>query len=410
MTLMMKILIIDDNSKKIQKIRSSIIEKFPYLEDHIETAADLRTAKIFITDRKFDVIIVDIQIPERIGDDIKLKGGLEFVKEIKRRKAVYKHPHTIIGLTEFESNFSELQNDFSHEAHALIQYGETSDAWSNTLLQQIDYHINVKNKESSVVEYDYDIAIVCAIKDIEEKAVTYSLEKLQEEYSSEFELNYFTGLFSKDDKKLRVVVACTEQMGMVPASVLALKLIIKFRPRNIICSGILAGVKNEVNLGDIIIADPCWDYGSGKHFNTLTDSKFAQEANQIRISPSLRTSAQSLVHDQNFLDQVKRNWMFDAPQTSLKGYIAPVATGASVIADAKFLEDIKNQNRKLKGIDMESYGVYYAAMHSFLPKPNYISIKSVSDFGDETKGDEYQKYAAYTSASFIKQYCLKYLS
>lgn len=406
---LMKILIIDDNAKKIQKIRSSIIKKFPHLEDHIETAPDLRNAKMFITDRKFDVIIVDIQIPERLGDDIKLKGGLEFVQGIKRRKARYKHPDTIIGLTEFESNFSELQNEFSYEAHALIQYGENSDAWSNTLLQHIEYHMDVKKIEAPAIDYDYDVAIVCAIKDIEEKAVTNILDSLQEEYSSELELNYFTGLFSEGDKKLRVVVACTEQMGMVPASVLALKLIIKFRPKNIICSGILAGVKDEVNLGDIVIADPCWDYGSGKYFNSLTESKFAQEANQIRISPGLKNSALSLVHDQNFLDQVKRNWMFDAPQTSLKGYIAPVATGASVVADANFLEDIKNQNRKLKGIDMESYGIYYAAMHSFLPKPNYISIKSVSDFGDETKGNEYQKYAAYTSASFIKQYCLKYL-
>lgn len=31
-----------------------------------------------------------------------------------------------------------------------------------------------------------------------------------------------------------------------------------------------------------------------------------------------------------------------------------------------------------------------------------ICLKSISDFADEKKGDEYQKYAAYTSAEFAR--------
>lgn len=64
-------------------------------------------------------------------------------------------------------------------------------------------------------------------------------------------------------------------------------------------------------------------------------------------------------------------------------------------------------------MDMETQGFYFSASNSFknlLPK--YVSIKSVSDYGDSTKhklsGEERKKYALFTSSvtaiEFIKEY------
>lgn len=58
---------------------------------------------------------------------------------------------------------------------------------------------------------------------------------------------------------------------------------------------------------------------------------------------------------------------------------------------------------------MESYAVVYAAENATLPRPIPIIIKSVCDFADSKKSDEYQKFAAYTSCEFAKLLYEKFL-
>jgi nucleoside phosphorylase len=51
---------------------------------------------------------------------------------------------------------------------------------------------------------------------------------------------------------------------------------------------------------------------------------------------------------------------------------------------------------------MEAFGVYYACSNCVNPQPKYfLSIKSISDRGDNKKNDIYQEYAAFTSAQYI---------
>ena len=47
---------------------------------------------------------------------------------------------------------------------------------------------------------------------------------------------------------------------------------------------------------------------------------------------------------------------------------------------------------------MEIYGMYYAAYCALNPKPKFVAMKSVSDFANQRKNDEYHDYASYTSA------------
>ena len=60
-------------------------------------------------------------------------------------------------------------------------------------------------------------------------------------------------------------------------------------------------------------------------------------------------------------------------------------------------------------MEMETYGLFYSANNGFNPKPIPISIKSVCDFGDKEKADNFQKYAAFTSAKFLYEFALKEL-
>ena len=74
------------------------------------------------------------------------------------------------------------------------------------------------------------------------------------------------------------------------------------------------------------------------------------------------------------------------------------------------IEEISEHARKLMGIEMETYGMYYAAAHSVEPRPKFwASIKSVSDYATIKKKDNFQEYASYTSAAFLKHVILNEL-
>ena len=76
---------------------------------------------------------------------------------------------------------------------------------------------------------------------------------------------------------------------------------------------------------------------------------------------------------------------------------------AAVVANSEILnQQVRGLNRGTMGLDMEAYGVAYAASHAIEPKPKAIIAKSICDFADSRKSDKYQKFAAYTSCEFVQ--------
>jgi nucleoside phosphorylase len=51
----------------------------------------------------------------------------------------------------------------------------------------------------------------------------------------------------------------------------------------------------------------------------------------------------------------------------------------------------------------------YAIKEAPVPRPKGLIIKSVCDYADEEKSDQYQKFAAFTSAQFAKLLYEKFL-
>ncbi len=84
-----------------------------------------------------------------------------------------------------------------------------------------------------------------------------------------------------------------------------------------------------------------------------------------------------------------------------------MVSGSAVVADGYIVE--KNiRQRKVNGIDMESYGVAYACNHSD-NKPNVIILKAICDFADNEKNDVYQSAAAYVSAQAFYKLFTEYI-
>ena len=83
-----------------------------------------------------------------------------------------------------------------------------------------------------------------------------------------------------------------------------------------------------------------------------------------------------------------------------------MASGAAVLENRPLIQQITAHQRKVIGIEMETYGVFMACRCCSEPRPLAMSIKSICDFGDSNKTDNYQAYAAYTSAQYLYEFAI----
>lgn len=246
--------------------------------------------------------------------------------------------------------------------------------------------------------YNYDVAVICALSE-ELDVVKNNLNEVREIDVTDDDYIYYEGTFDKDGAKRRVIMAQLTHMGMVPAATLTTRLIYNFTPKYIVMTGIAAGIDGKVNFGDVIAAEYTWDYGAGKDVLEGDTSVHRNTIQQIHIDTDISTMVRRISSDKVLLSEIKEGFNGEKPETELKIVMGPIPSGAAVVANPNITESIKNrQIRDVVGIEMEIFGVYYAARWSISPKPKYLALKAVCDYADERKNDVYHKYASYTSA------------
>lgn len=410
---MVRILITDDNQHKIKDIRH-VLDLIPEVASYgYDIAQDIVTAKAKLAEQTYDLLILDLNLPMRAGDDPKPENGINFLEEIKKSIRLHK-PFHIMGLTAFEELQNKFEANFKEDLWILIKYDPSNREWEKQLKNKIEYLITSKRNltHSQKKAYIYDIAIITALRLTELESIL-NLQANWEPFTlPDDATEYFKGVFVKGDKKISVVAAAAPQMGMVAASVLTMKLVNNFRPKYIAMTGIAGGVKGVGNLGDILASDVSFDSGSGKiKTDENGNARFEPDYKSIELDTDIKEALNSCKGKREFLDDIKKAWQADKPNSELGIHIGPFASGAGVIENRHVLEEIKGHSRKLIGIDMETYGVFYAAKHCSKPRPiSAFSFKSVSDFADPEKNDNFQKYAAFTSANFLYRFVLEKLS
>lgn len=401
---MFNILIIEDNIEKLRDTLS-VLEKVDGIDtDSIDHVVDSLGAKKKIKEKLYDLVIVDIAIPLRKSEVIDTEGGIKLIKEILQRK-VYKIPSNIIGLTSYEEVFDKASEEFGKKILSVIRYSLSDDEWK--LLLKDGVELMLQSKKSSLentVDYDYDVAIINAV-DTEFKAILNLSQSWKPIRLANDSSHYLETVFSKEDKNIRVIAACAPQMGMNACSVLSMKMIYNFRPRYLIMTGIAASVKDSSahGFGDILIIDETWDGGAGKITQDESGNNiFLKSANHLRLESDVSERIRVYKDDRDLLRSIKDGFKNgEVPNTELSLHIGSVTSVAGVVENEVIINELKSKDRKLLGLEMESYGLYYSAKNCSNPKPIVLAIKSISDFANTNKNDKYQAYASYTSAVFM---------
>lgn len=259
----------------------------------------------------------------------------------------------------------------------------------------------------------FDIAILTASND-EFDSIKGLLEECHEiEGPYNDATIYYEGLIRTTSKTYKVVLPFPLSMGIEAAVCITTKLINHYNPSFLIMTGVCAGNKNITNIGDIVIAEKSVNYNNVVEIDKMgkdSKKKFMQNADSINKNLKSRLSLYSRSHhikeiQDNYADKEK------FPK-ELKCHIGLVVTGSSLVRSAPKIKEINEDYHGVVAMDMETHGFYYTSSNSVnISTPNFVSIKGVSDFGDDSphkvSADDRKKYALFTSSNAAITYIKK---
>lgn len=349
-----------------------------------------------------DLLILDIFIPLWPEGDPAIQHSLDILLELHETKEMCRPKH-ILGITADKKITGEAADKFEQYTWSIVEYSESNDEWLQRALNCTKYvqiqHARRKPFDTPDEER-VDLAIICALAKPELEEVL----KLPWNWSAarpiEGKIFVHDGHLTVNGKKITVCAVSAPRMGMVATAVLSSAIITAMRPRLLTMCGICAGVRGKVEIGDVLLAEPAWDFQNGKWIGESKETKFAMSPHQIHASGLIRAHVEQLCADTSLLSKISADFP-DAPRNP-KIWIGPVASGSAVLADGQVINEIKVQHRNLLGVEMEVYGMYAAALDAPSPRPETFALKAVCDFADPDKGNNYQRFAAYTSAKILE--------
>lgn len=391
----MKVLIVEDSQAKAGAL-SRAVEDAGLSEDSVTIIPNIVQAKECLQKATFDAMLLDLQIPKRFGDKSDKTGGMDLLRWIQRHPAKHSPAH-IVAVTGYELEV-EAGTYLNSLGIPVIQYSPSKDGWQTYITGLIKRLLLASAGNSVEHQSEGVYAVVLTTVDVEydqAKRVfgAHGPGEIREA------VNWHKVQLHVDDEKVFVVLAQSSQMGMPAAAVLTGKAIRLWNPQLLIMAGVCAGVREEVAIGDIVVPEHCWDYGSGK----LTDAGILRpDPHPVDLREPMRALLRSVV-EEDLLEAWRKDWPGSKPNTLPRLHIKPAASGAAVVADNKTVADVKQQSRKVVGIDMENYGFYFAVTNSGqVREPRFCAAKAVVDFADSHKADQFQEYGAHLSARLAK--------
>ena len=243
-----------------------------------------------------------------------------------------------------------------------------------------------------------DFLIITALPE-ERDAVLQQLSCYQTVQEANFPTYYRATLETdsgSDQRNPVVAVTMLTQMGNTPAAAHTTLCIRQLKPRYVLMVGIAGGIKEKVDLGDVVVSNQIIYY----EYTKETPSGSEQRIKEGPVDSFLLDRAMNCNINWHILSQAKPPTPVNPSNTEApQVHFGPIASGEKVIADDDRVDELKQLHPKLAAIEMESFGVALAAAQSE-DKPGFIAFRGISDYADDKKNDDWRKHAADNAAFF----------
>lgn len=250
-----------------------------------------------------------------------------------------------------------------------------------------------------------DVVIVCALHDPELHAMLTLPGVAEAFYMADDPQTYHrTRWTTANGVTLNVILAAPNQMGLTAAGVLSAKMVLQFRPKLVAMAGIAAGATaGKQGFGDVVTPEHTFDYGTGKSIDNGRRQDIVPSPTPLSINARILGRLKEWQRSRPHLDEIAKGWPSARPGTTLNIHTGPIFSAPTVQGTSKNIERVLSQWRKLSAVEMEAHAVHRACSDTLDPAPMYLCAKSVCDFA-VGKNDDWQHYAAYTSANFVYRF------
>lgn len=229
---------------------------------------------------------------------------------------------------------------------------------------------------------------------------------------------YYRGTITgKNGTKISLIFTQLHFQGIASASNTTTKMILAFKPQLVVMVGHAAGNKkrkNNLSIGDILICQESIDYDSVILTDKDSTIQVKEKPNPFKADSTLIQSLRNYAIIATNLQQIKELSTYKDKMThDLKFIEGKLVSGDALVRSENWFERVTRDNHEIIGLDMETFGVYFAAENTLKEnKPLFVSIKSVSDFGTDSKNLPLEikdpnirvKYAIDTSVNFFLKY------
>lgn len=370
----MRVLIVEDDDVKAKSIMNVFDESCN--DAIIDRAKTIGDSYQCITEFQYDLIVLDILLPMHLNGAL-YPAGDELLNVIRDSDKCI--GSDLIALTAFSDLADKLESHFAESGVVVCEYSDVDEGWKATLKSMI---------RKSAIKSSRRFVVICALEE-ERDGFLRTRANLGE-------IRTLQGLDIRDieiDGILGVVVLCP-RMGLVTTSTITTLAVERFSPELVCMSGICAGIENRCSIGQVLIANPCFEYQVGK----FTPTGFESEQYQIDLSESLRQTLSQIASN----DAVLATLYTEISQSGIdpiNPQLCTFVSGSAVIAAKEKIEEIKTQHRKMAGLDMEAFGLLQAATLSKNSIKTFTA-KAVVDMADSSKEDNYHEAGSIVSARF----------
>lgn len=393
----MRILFVDDYNRRPREIINYLELNGMYNEAKI--VANKEEAFLLMTEEQFDLVMLDIKLPDRASSVAENEfAGVNLLEEIVCDEEI-KKPLFIIGVTSEQSIYDKVKESFDKELFPVFIWNDFNDENKMILLKKIKYLSEISTTYSCINANKVDIAIVTAVEDEFNALQSLPVEWKNIFFDEDPSIYYVGKMKTITRVEKTILITKLTEMGMPAASFETTKILNRFQPKLLAMVGICAGRKDEIELGDIIVADRTWDYGAGKIKNNDGNFDFEAQPNQIVLNPIIKRKIET---NKKIIKDIYEKWNDKySDRKNSKVVFGALPSGSAVVANEKYIQEfIQPQYRKFIGIDMETYGVYFACKNSS-EDVDYFSVKAVSDLANVNKDDTYHSYCSFLSANFV---------
>jgi nucleoside phosphorylase len=382
----MKALVVDDDQGKSRAIVETLEQSLDtQQQDSVTVTSTLANALRVMSLVSFDLIVLDLILPYVPGGKADSRAGFELLRQLRSEDGPNKTT-VVVGISAFPDEIAAFRARFDELGVLIIQF-DNEGSWSRSLLRVLeDVHARADTQTA------LDFVIVCALEEERAGFGRTALKKVSEAIVSGLNVHYSR----LSEPELFGAIVRLSQMGLVAATFETASVLKAFRTKVLCMSGVCAGFAKEVSLGQVVIASPAWEYQAGK----WSKNGFEIAPMQVPLLPTTRSVIDQEIARESFGHYLEAGVTVGEarPLRQSRSILAPFATGSAVIADETRLQHIIQQHRKVAALDMETFGLYFAAHETNNPVDHFFSAKCVVDLADDKKGDDLHSYGCMVSA------------